>query len=110
MQSLQDTTMLLVSVLMFFFRCHIDKGFTMSIVQVHLGEIIYQNDDWIVCYFGFPQIGIAIALQLGDILMFNSQEPHSISSRCNKNDNVYCISSYLKTQVMGLNDNCNMVI
>jgi hypothetical protein len=41
----------------------IDKDFTMSIVQVYLDEIMYQNDDQIVCYFGFPQIGIAIALQ-----------------------------------------------
>ncbi len=38
-----------------FLRCHIDKDFTMSIVQVHLDEIMYQNDDWIVCYFAFPQ-------------------------------------------------------
>ncbi len=52
-------------------RCHIDKDFTMSIVQVHLDEIMYQNDDQIVCYFAFPQIGIAVALQPEDILMFN---------------------------------------
>ena len=63
-----------------FLRCHIDKDFTMSIVQVHLDEIMYQNDDWIVCYFAFPQIGIAVALQPGDILMFNPQEPHCIPS------------------------------
>jgi hypothetical protein len=71
---------------------------------------MYQNDDWIVCYFAFPQIGIAAALQPGDILMFNPQEPHCISLRCNKDDNIYCISSYLKTQVGRLNDNSNMVI
>ncbi len=28
-----------------FLRCHIDKDFTMSIVQVHLDEIMYQNND-----------------------------------------------------------------
>jgi hypothetical protein len=66
-----------------FLRCHIDKDFTMSIVQVHLDEIMYQNDDWIVCYFAFPQIGIAVAMQLVDILMFNRQEPHCISLHCN---------------------------
>jgi hypothetical protein len=80
------------------------------IFQVHLDEIMYQNDDWIVCYFAFPQIGITVALQPGDILMFNPQEPHCISLRYNKDDNIYCISSYLKTQVMGLNDNSNTVI
>ncbi len=62
-----------------FFRCHIDKDFTMSIAQVHLDEIMYQNDDWIVCYFAFPQIGIVVALQPGDILMFNPQEPQCLS-------------------------------
>jgi hypothetical protein len=71
---------------------------------------MYQNDDWIICYFAFPQIGIAVALQPGDILMFNPQETHCISLRCNKDDNIYCISSYLKTQVVGLNANSNTVI
>ncbi len=28
-----------------FLRCKIDKYFTMSIIQVHLDEIMYQNDD-----------------------------------------------------------------
>jgi hypothetical protein len=93
-----------------FLRCHIDKDFTMSIVQVHLDEIMYQNDDRIVCFFAFPQIGIAAPLRPGDTLMFNPQEPHCISSRCNKDDNIYCISSYLKTQVVGLNDNSDKVI
>jgi hypothetical protein len=82
----------------------------MSIVHVHLDEIMYQNDDLIVCYFAFPQIEIAVALQPGDILMFNSQEPYCKSLRCNKDDNIYCISFYLKIQVVGLNDNSNTVI
>jgi hypothetical protein len=76
-----------------FLICHIDKDSTMSIVQVHLDEIMYQNDDRIVCYLAFPQIGIAVALQPGDILMFNPQEPHCMSLRCKKDDNIYCISS-----------------
>jgi hypothetical protein len=88
-----------------FLRCHIDKYFTMLIVQVHLDEIMYQNDVQIICYFGFPQIRVAVVLQPEDILMFNPQEPHCISLHCNKDDNIYCISSYLKTQVVGLNDN-----
>jgi hypothetical protein len=81
----------------------------MSIVQVHLDEIMYQNDDQIVCFFS-PQIGIAVPLQPGDTLMFNTQEPNCISSLCNKDDSMYCISSYLKTQVVGLNDNSDNVI
>jgi hypothetical protein len=93
-----------------FLRCHIDKDFTMSIVQVHLDEKMYQNNDQIVCFFAFPQIGIAVTLQPGDTRMFIPQEPHCMSLRCNKDDNIYCISSYLKTQVVGLNYNSDKVI
>ena len=92
-----------------FLRCHVDNDFTMSIVQVHMDRC-YQDDDPIVCYFCFPRIGCAVALRPGDILMFNPQEPHCISSRCNSDDQVYCISCYLKTRVVGLNDNSNLTI
>jgi hypothetical protein len=110
MQSLQDTTMLLVLVLKVFLRCHIDKNFTVLIVQVHLMKLCIKMMIRLVCYFAFPLIGIAVALQPGDILMFNPQEPHYISLHCNKDDNKYCISSNLKTQVVGLNDNSDTVI
>ena len=49
-----------------FLRSHIDKDFTMSIVQVHLDDITYDKDDQIVCYFAFPRVEIAVALQPGD--------------------------------------------
>ena len=94
----------------FFLRSHIDKDFTMSIIQVHLDDITYDNNDRILCYFAFPRVGIAVALRPGDFLTFNPQEPHCLSLRCHKSDVVYSISSYLKTQVVGLNDNSNMVI
>jgi hypothetical protein len=82
----------------------------MSIVQVHLDEIMYQNNDQIVCFFVFPQIRIAVPLRPGDTLMFNPQEPHCISSCYNEDDNIYCTSSYLKTEVVGLNANSDKVI
>ena len=93
-----------------FLRCHVDRDFTMSIVQVHVDDHIYQVDDKILCYFAFPRIGIAVALRPGDFLLFNPQEPHSISSRCRTEDEIYCISSYLKTAVVGLNDNSNSIV
>jgi hypothetical protein len=93
-----------------FLRCHVDRDFTMSIVQVHIDDHIYQVDDKILCYFAFPRIGIAVALRPGDFLLFNPQEPHSISSRCRREDEIFCISSYLKTAVVGLNDNSNSVV
>ena len=72
-----------------FLRCRVDQDFTMSIVQVHLDRPLYQFKDDIVCYFCFPRIGVAVALRPGDFLMFNPQEPHSISSRCNPDDKLY---------------------
>ena len=92
-----------------FLRCHVDNDFTLSIVQVHMDRN-YEYDDEIVCYFCFPRIGVAVALRHGDFLLFNPQEPHCISSRCNIEDQLYCISSYLKTRVVGLNDNSNLLI
>ncbi len=80
----------------------------MSIVQAHIDNHDYANDDKIICYFAFPRIGVAVALRPGDFLLLNPHEPHSISSRCNREDDVYIISSYLKTAVVGLNDNSDL--
>jgi hypothetical protein len=93
-----------------FLRSHVDRDFTMSIVQVHIDNHVYQVDDKILCYFAFLRIGIAVALWPGDFLLFNPQEPHSISSRCRKEDEIFCISSYLKMAVVGLKDNSNSVV
>jgi hypothetical protein len=93
-----------------YLRSHIDADFTMSIVQAHIDNHDYANDDKIICYFAFPRIGAAVALRPGDFLLFNPREPHSISSRCNREDDVYIISSYLKTAVVGLHDNSNPIV
>ncbi len=85
-----------------------DQDFTMSIVQAHIDNHDYQVDDRILCYFAFPRIGMAVALWPGDFLLFNSQEPHSISSRPKSGDKICCISSYLG--VVGLNDTSNPVV
>jgi hypothetical protein len=74
-----------------FLRSHIDRDFTMSIVQAHINNHDYQLNDRIVCYFAFPQID-------------------SISSRCKAEDEIFCASSYLKTAIVGLNDNSNTVV
>ncbi len=93
-----------------FLRTHTDKDFTMSIVQAHIDNYNYQAQDKIICYFAFPRIGIAVALRPGDYLLFNPQEAHSILSCCNKEDEIFCVSSYLKTSVVGLNDNSNPIV
>jgi hypothetical protein len=93
-----------------YLRSHIGWDFTMSIVQAHIDNHNYQVNDRILCYFTFPRIGTAVALRPGDFLLFNSQEPHSIFSCCRTGDKIFCISSYLKMGVVGLNDNSNPVV
>jgi hypothetical protein len=93
-----------------YLRSHIDWDFTMFIVQAHIDNQDYQVDDRILCYFAFPRIGMAVALRPGDFLLFNPQEPCSISSCCRTGDKIFCISSYLKMGVVGLNDNSKPVV
>ncbi len=82
----------------------------MSSVQAHIDNHDYQVNDRIVCYFAFPRIGIAVALRPGDFLLFDPQEPHSISSHCKAEDEIFSASSYLKMAIVGLNDNSNTVV
>jgi hypothetical protein len=71
----------------------------MSFVQAHINNHDYQVNDRILCYFAFPRIETAVALWPGDVLLFNPQELHSISSRCKSGDKIFCISSYLKNSL-----------
>ncbi len=93
-----------------YLRSHIDRDFTMSIVQAPINNHNYQVNDRILSYFAFPRIGMAVALWPGDFLLFNPQELHSISSCCKSGDKIFCISSYLKMGVVGLNDNSNSIV
>jgi hypothetical protein len=87
-------------------QCHIDHDFTMSVVQVHLrGKEKYEINDDIVVYFCFPTLGVAIPLRPGDCLSFNALIPHCISSCCEESEDIYIVSMYLKSLVVGLNDN-----
>ena len=89
-----------------FLRCHTDQDFTMSIVQIFLkGTYTYRIDDDVVVYFCFPTLGVAVPLRPGDYLMFNALVPHCVSSRCNNNDNVIVLSMYMKSSVVGMNNN-----
>jgi len=89
-----------------FLRCHTDQDFTMSISQVFLkGKSQYHINDEVIVYFCFPTLGVAVPLRPGDYLLFNPLVPHCISSRCNYEDEIMCVSMYLKTAIVGLNDN-----
>ena len=90
----------------FFLRCHTDQDFTMSISQVFVkGKLHYHLDDDVIVFFCFPTLGVAVPLHLGDYLLFNPLIPHCISSCCKQEDEIMCVSMYLKTAIVGLNDN-----
>ncbi len=86
-------------------RCHVDDDFCHSIMTVHVNGKKYEDGDSVVIYFGFPRLGLAVPLRPGDALIFNPREEHALSSRCDNETEVYTISLYLKTAVVGLNDN-----
>jgi hypothetical protein len=89
-----------------FLRCHTDSNFTMIIASVHSkGKDQYKVDDDAVVYFCFPTLGVAVSLRPGDFLIFNSLIPHCISSQCKQTDDVYIVAMYLKSSVVGLNNN-----
>ena len=61
-----------------------------------------------VCnYFTFAEQGVAVALQPGDILLFNPVYEHCLSSRTSayETKDVFSLSMYLKTAIVGMNDN-----
>jgi hypothetical protein len=78
----------------------------MSMIQIHLkGKDKYKVDDDVVVYFCFPTLGVAVLLQPGDFRLFNALIPHCVLSRCRQDDNIFSIAMYLKTSVVGMNNN-----
>ena len=89
-----------------YLQAHVDRDFTQSIVMV-LKNQRCKNEDDVAAYFCFPRLGVAVPLRPGDVLIFNPLEPHCLSSRCRKTDDIVCFSLYLKTAVTGKHDNSN---
>jgi hypothetical protein len=87
-----------------FLRAHMDQDFTYSVIQAHVREK-YDVNDAVVCYFCFPALGVAVPLRPGDMLLINALEYHCVSSRCTSDKDVFVLSCYLKTAVVGGNDN-----
>lgn len=89
-----------------FLRCHTDEDFTLSVAMVLLnGEDAYHPDSPVVAHFCFPTEGFAVPMRPGSFLLFDATVPHAISSRSQSSDTVMCISFYLKSKVVGLNNN-----
>jgi hypothetical protein len=88
-----------------FLCCHTYADFTMSIIQVILkGKCQYLFDDVVVVYFSFPTIGVIVPLRPG-YQLFNAHIPHFIIFRCNVEEEILVTSTYLKTAIVGMNNN-----
>ena len=85
-----------------------DGDFTYCATLIHQRKPYLQSKK-VVAYFTIPRLGIAIPLRPGDNLFFNPKEPHCISSRCSNKEDIYCVSSYLKSANIGKNDNSTLL-
>ena len=88
-----------------YLAAHTDQDYTYSSTSVHWTKKSYTLEDDVIAYFAFPRLGIAIPLHPGDVLFFNPNEPHCVSSRAKNEDDIYCVSLYLKRSNIGLNNN-----
>ena len=87
---------------------HVDDDFGPSAVVFlsDMDDCCILHDNQTVRYFTFPTLGLAVALRVGDVLIWNPQVPHASSSiACNRLGKLYGISFYNKTRVVGGNDN-----
>ena len=88
---------------------HTDEDFFYSYVTTHVNTTHYEEDMPVVQYFTFPTLGYAVALRPGDVLSFNALAYHSVSTKSHAGEgtDVYCASVYLKSRLVGGNDNGN---
>jgi hypothetical protein len=97
----------------YFLHSHVDEDFFYSLTTVASKRGLqkeidrYMMDAEVCNFFTFAEQGIAVALRPGDMLIFNPLYHHCLSSRTSEfdSDDVFCLSLYLKTAVVGKNDN-----
>ena len=87
-----------------FLTCHCDMDSFYSVIYI-LTQAVPQYNDGIVCYFCFPEYGLAVGLRPGDILIFNPRAYHCASCPVDPDMEYYSMSMFLKTKVVGENDN-----
>jgi hypothetical protein len=97
----------------YYLNSHTDEDFFYSLTTIASPHGLRQDIDRYsmdaeVCnYFTFAEQGIAVALRPGDMLIFNPMYHHCLSSRTSsyETEDVFCLSLYLKTTIVGKNDN-----
>lgn len=89
-----------------FLPVHKDRDYFLSVITP-VSQDGAGNDD-ILNYFCFPEIGVSVPLRCLDLLIINPVVSHCVSSRCNSKKETYNASFYLKTAVVGGNDNSSI--
>jgi hypothetical protein len=92
---------------------HTDDDFFYSILTIASAHALredvdqYKMDADVSNYFVFAEQGVVVALKPGDMLIFNPKYHHCLSSRTSayENEDVFSLSLYLKSAVVGKNDN-----
>ena len=94
---------------------HVDIDFFYSLLAIrsvlNASDYSYQanTDDLppVAQHFVFPTVGIAVALRPGDHLIFNPKIPHCCSEKLIEytDHRVHLCAFYLKTAIIGMNDN-----
>jgi hypothetical protein len=84
---------------------HVDSDMCQGMIVVHEPGAHYVYRQHILAYFCFPCHGVAVPLRPGDTIIFNPCEPHCLSSPVDGTKEYYSVAMYLKTSVVGLNNN-----
>ena len=86
-----------------FLPSHVDDDYFMTALFVLCREKI-DNSNEVRVRFCFAREGVSVGLRNGDVLIFNPQKEHCMSSRIQIDQDVMVLALYLKTAVVGLND------
>ena len=95
----------------YYSKVHTDEDFFLSVLQVFAAADTYKShcevDAPVVNHFCFPTYGFAVAIRPGDCLLFNPTVAHCQAKKETifEHTDVYSTSFYLKSKVVGLNDN-----
>ena len=76
-----------------------EKDHSWAVVLV----IAEDTDDDVVRHFVFPELGVAVPMRSGDLILFNPKHVHCVAARCNPKVDDYCMSFYLPAAVVGGN-------
>jgi hypothetical protein len=96
-----------------YLNAHTDEDFFYSVITIHSPHGLRNDIDRYhlhakICnYFAFPEQGRVVGLRPGDIIIINPRYGHCLSSRTSMYEtrDVFSMSMYLKTAIVGKNDN-----